>query len=171
LLFLAADVRSASSPPSDLEFEPYRESQHDRLAALVARTYENSLDLPILDDLRTPEEVLEGYRHNGVFRPEAWRFVRRAGEDIGCLLLTEHTHQQWELIYMGLVPHARGGGLGRAITSFAQTLVRGFGGSQLLLAVDAANAPALAAYGRTGFLPWRRCSVFLKVLDPAKRER
>jgi ribosomal protein S18 acetylase RimI-like enzyme len=170
LLFLAADVQSASYPPGDLEFESYRESQRIRLAALTAQTYEGSLDLPILDDIRTPEEVLEGYRHNGAFRPDAWRFVRRAGEDIGCLFLTEHPHRQWELVYMGLVPNARGGGFGKSITTYAQSLVRDLGGVKLLLAVDEANAPALVAYRRTGFLPWRRSSVFLKVLCPAKRD-
>jgi mycothiol synthase len=167
LLFLASDLRHAAPPPPELDFEPYRESQRDRLAALIARTYQNSLDLPALDAVRTPHEVLEGYRKCGAFRPQGWRFVREAGEDIGCLLLTEHAARQWELIYMGLVPASRGRGAGCAVTAYAQYLVRELGGTNLLLAVDAANTPAVVAYRRTGFTPWRRSSIFLKVLQAA----
>jgi ribosomal protein S18 acetylase RimI-like enzyme len=167
LLYLASDLTFAKAPPPGMEFEPYRDSQQERLAALLARTYENSLDLPMLDEVRAPGEVLEGYRCNGAFRPELWRFVRQAGIDVGCLLLTEHPHRQWELVYMGLVPEARGRRLGHAVAAYAQALVGDLGGDRLLLAVDAANYPALAAYRQGGFEVWRRCLVFLKMLNPA----
>jgi ribosomal protein S18 acetylase RimI-like enzyme len=170
LLYLASDLRAAPPRGLDLQFEPYDESQEDRLADLIARTYEGSLDVPILDGVRTTKEVLVGYRSIGAHRPEYWRFVRSAGEDVGCLLLTDHGGRQWELVYMGIVPHARGRGLGRIISAHAQRLVRDFGGAHLVLAVDAANAPAVVAYRRTGFERWRRSSVYLKVLCPLKCE-
>jgi ribosomal protein S18 acetylase RimI-like enzyme len=168
LLYLASDLAGAAAPPRGLQFEPYSESQEERMEKLVERTYESSLDFPILDGVRALEEVLDGYRHSGDYRPEFWRFVLQEEKDIGCLLLTPHAEAAWELVYMGLVPQARGAGLGTAITAYAQGLVRAFGGRRLFLAVDAANSPAVASYRRAGFEPWREASVFLKILHSVR---
>ena len=41
----------------------------------------------------------------------AQRSRRCGGSDVGVLLLTDHpVDGQWELLYMGLAPEARGGG-------------------------------------------------------------
>jgi GNAT superfamily N-acetyltransferase len=169
LLFLVSNLAGdETKPPPDLEFEPYRASQRDRLAAVIGRTYHASLDLPLLDGVRSLDDVIEGHQRTGVHRPEFWFFVRRGGCDVGCLLLTEHPpHRQWELVYMGVTPEARGQGMGQAIARQAQQLVRRAGGCELFLAVDAANAPACKIYAQAGFRPWRRAAVYLKVLGAA----
>jgi ribosomal protein S18 acetylase RimI-like enzyme len=63
---------------------------------------------------------------------------------------------------MGVVPEARGQGLGISIVRHAQYLARAAGRERLVLAVDAANEPAIAVYAAAGFVCWDRRSVFLR---------
>lgn len=157
-------------PAGELEFESYRPANHFRLADMLEQTYRGTLDCPSLNGLRKVEDVLTGYRASGLFDPARWLLVRRAGRDIGCLLLTEHVDAarpadtQWELVYMGLSPAARGCGLGTRLARHAQWLAREAGQRRVVLAVDAANAPALRSYAAAGFFPLVRRAVFLKQL-------
>ena len=69
------------------------------------------------------DDVIAGYRATGVFRAENWLIVQHDGQDVGVLILADHPQaRHWELVYMGLVPEARGCGWGREITQHAQTL-------------------------------------------------
>ena len=168
LLYLVSLQASfpTSVPQSPLEFEPFRpEADVRRLAELVERTYVGSLDCPELDDVRKIDDVLEGYRATGVFHATRWMFARHFAKDVGCLLLTDHPRNNgWELIYLGVVPEARGQGWGVAMTRHAQWLTRQAGRERLVLAVDAINEPAIAVYAECGFVAWDHRSVFLRAL-------
>ena len=159
--FPTSDPRKIAA--TSYEVEPYDESEHERLASIVERTYEQTLDCPDLDGVRDMDDVLAGYRATGEFDPARWFFVRCEGHDVGCLLLTDHpSAEQWELIYMGVVPEQRGRGLGLELARYAQWIAGKSGTQRLVLAVDAANDPAIAAYGTAGFSAWDRRSVFLR---------
>jgi hypothetical protein len=135
------------------------------MARLVERTYQGSLDCPALDGVRRIADVLEGYRAIGIFDPTRWIIARHREQDIGCLLLADHPRDhQWELVYMGVVPEARGHGWGVAIARHAQWLARQAGRKRLVLAVDAANLPAIAVYAAAGFVTWDHRSVYLRIL-------
>jgi ribosomal protein S18 acetylase RimI-like enzyme len=152
-------------PATDLEFEPYAESQQQRLAALVERTYEATRDCPRMNGLRETADVLSGYRAAGRFDPGRWFFLRHDGHDVGCLLLTEHPqHLQCELVYVGLVPEVRGRSWGIEAVRRAQSLAAEAHATCLLLAVDAANEPAVAMYAAAGFAAWDRRSVLVRLL-------
>ena len=145
-------------------------AQNTRLAAIVERTYDGTLDCPAVQGLRSIDEVLASYRAVGVFDPSRWFIVHEwtSKSDVACLLLTEHPAQNhWELVYMGLVPEARGRGLGLEIVRHAQWLCGKSAAERLVLAVDAANVPAISAYAAAGFETWDRRSVYLraKLLD------
>ncbi len=167
LLYLMS-VQSSfpTSRPSDgLEFAAYAAKERQRMARLVERTYQGSLDCPAMDGVRGIEDVLEGYRAAGVFDPNRWIIVRHRETDIGCMLLTDHPqNNQWELVYLGVVPEARGHGWGVAMVRSAQWLARQAGRPRLVLAVDAANLPAIATYATAGFVAWDHRSVYLRVL-------
>jgi ribosomal protein S18 acetylase RimI-like enzyme len=151
--------------PHDLAFLPYDASQHDRFIQVIEQTYEDTLDCPALNGARRMEDVLEGYRATGMFHPEHWLIVRAGGQDVGVLLLADHSAaRHWELVYMGLVPIARGQGWGRQITQHAQRLARRQNVERIVLAVDAANSPALGMYRAAGFEPWDRRVVFVRFL-------
>ena len=141
-------------PQGPLSYEPYNPANHLRLAQVVARTYEQTRDCPQLNGVRAVEDTLTGYRAAGDFDPQRWLLVRHGGEDVGCLLLADYPEQEnWELLYVGLVPSARGQAWGREITRHAQWLTRQARRPRLVLAVDAANEPALRMYAGLGFAP------------------
>lgn len=148
-------------PLSPLQFEPYQESNSRRLADLVEETYIETCDCPPLCGVRETHDVLQGYQATGVFSPERWWFVRRDNRDVGCLLLTDHPEFDYlELLYMGLIPEARGNGWGVEVVRFAQWQTREADRSRLVLAVDADNGPALASYEACGMLCWDRRGVY-----------
>jgi ribosomal protein S18 acetylase RimI-like enzyme len=149
-----------------LEFETYSEDQRSRLGEVIQRTYIETLDCPQLGGVRDMDDVLDGYQATGTFDPKRWLFLRSDSQDVGCLLLAAHPDvPQWELVYLGLVPEARGRGWGLEATRYAQWLARLADQPRVVLAVDALNAPALAMYAAAGFVAWDRRSVFLRTLS------
>lgn len=167
LLFLMSGLRNAASdePKGRLSFEAFRADQRQRLADVVERTYVGSMDIPAMDGMRDMADVLDGYEQTGEFSPDRWMFVQSEGRDVGCLLLADHPQlNQWELVYMGIVPEARGNRWGAIVTAHAQSLAKRAGRDRLVLAVDALNDPAIAAYSRAAFVEWFRRVVLLKKL-------
>lgn len=168
LLYLVSQAAAfpESLPQSSLEFLPLDPRQRQRMARVVERTYEGTLDCPELNGVRQINDVLAGYQSVGVFDPQLWLLARAADRDVGCLLIADHpATEQFEIVYMGLVPEARGNGWGVELVRAAQWLAKRAGRKQLVLAVDASNAPAIAAYAAAGLVAFDRRSVFLRVLD------
>jgi ribosomal protein S18 acetylase RimI-like enzyme len=167
LIYLACtpEAMPGEQPDSQLEFEPYEETEYERLTRLVEATYEETFDCPALNGVQAIDTVLEGYRNVGRFLPQHWRFIRHAGQDVGCLLLAEYPDQSlFELVYMGLIPEARGKGWGHDIARFAQWITRSANGLHLVVAVDAANTPAIRGYEKAGYTSWDRRVVYVKIL-------
>jgi ribosomal protein S18 acetylase RimI-like enzyme len=166
LLYLSWEASQIAAPPRpavELAFIPYEASQLARFGALIERTYEGSLDCPALNGARRIDEVIAGYRATGVFRAENWLIVQHAGQDIGVLILADHPRaRHWELVYMGLVPEARGNGWGRQIAQHAQWRAERAQVERIVLAVDSSNERALRMYRSTGFQSWDRRSVYVR---------
>ena len=161
----------AAAPAYKLEFVPVEMASEPQFAALVQATYEGTLDCPAVNGLRSMEDVLRGYRATGKYDPKWWLFVRRQGENLGCLIVTDYPeHEACELVYVGLVPAARGRGLGVDVVRHALWLAAIAKRQRLVLAVDAANEPALKMYAAAGMQAWDRKSVFIGVM-PEKRAR
>lgn len=166
LLYLVCQAdQFPTQPPGDaLQFEPYQPEDPARLIRVVEATYEQSRDCPALDGVREMGDVLEGYRATGVFDPNRWLIVRHGRQDVGCLLLADHPeHGNWELVYMGVVSSQRGKAWGIEITRYAQWLTGRAGRQRLVLAVDAANGPAIRMYSAAGFRSWDQRHIYLKV--------
>jgi mycothiol synthase len=167
LIYLASETGHfpAAQPEGPLEFESYAPDNHDRLAAIVDATYEDTLDCPVMNGIRDIEDILSGYRATNDFRPELWMIVRHGDRDVGCLLLADYPeHENCELVYMGILPNTRGNGWGVAIARHAQWIARQLDRPRLVLAVDEANLPARNLYASIGFHGWDRRTVYLRVL-------
>ncbi len=165
LQYLVADRRlfPQKAPETPLQFEPAAGEQPDRLCRLVEQTYQGTRDCPAINDMRAMPDVLAGYRAAGCYDPQRWFFVRHKHQDVGVLLLTQHSPgNNWELVYMGITPAARGNGFGGHIAQVALWKAGQGGAEQLVLAVDEANEPALAMYGRAGFTAWNHRRVFAR---------
>ena len=170
---MSADARSFPSEQPHLEFnlEPFSPANHERLIRLIEATYRGSLDCPLVDGIRDTADVLAGYRAAGQFRLELWLLVQVGGRDVACLLLADHPAQdQFEIVYLGVCPECRGRGWGLALTRHAQWLAHRAGRSRVVLAVDAANAPAIAVYETAGFVAWDRRSLLVRVFHPAAKQ-
>lgn len=147
---VAGDVPS-SGWPAGLELLPYDSQTHALFAQTIRRTYEKSLDCPALNGLRDIEDILAGHKATGDFDPAFWFVLANQGQGQGVLLLNPLQNQTaMELVYLGLTPEARGRGFGDALLRQALHCVRRAGRSDLTLAVDGGNAPALRLYHRHG---------------------
>jgi GNAT superfamily N-acetyltransferase len=165
LLYLACLPQDfpATEPRFSLSFLPYEATRREGLKRIIDATYRNSLDCPRLNDVRDLENIVQGYHASGVFRPELWSIVQSDGRDAGCLLLTDHPeYDNVELAYMGVIPAMRGRTFGIEIARFAQWQTRRLGRARLVLAVDAANRPAIDMYSAVGFQAWDRRRVYFR---------
>ena len=166
LILLSRSLLADLPPPSGIELsaEGYSAASHPAFARIVEQTYEGTLDCPILARFRRGEESLEAHRATGQFSPDAWRIYRSGETNIGVLLLAEHPERDtWEVAYVGVVPAARGRGIGRAILHDGLTLAKRSGRTTIEIAVDAENVPALRVYRELGFTDVRRFAVHLRV--------
>ena len=167
LLYLVCLDRDFPAVPLDLdvEFLAIGRDHEQRIATLVEATYVETRDCPAVNGLRTIEDVLLGYRATGKPDSQGWLLVRHRGEDVGCLITADHDQfNTRELIYMGLVPAARRQGFGTTVVRHALWQAAQAGRQRLVLAVDAANEPALRMYAAAGFQAWDRKSVFIRVM-------
>jgi ribosomal protein S18 acetylase RimI-like enzyme len=158
------DLPEDRDSPDMLRFHSHAGIQAERLAAIIERTYIATLDCPALDGARPLDDVLAGYRSQGRHMPEHWYVVAHEGRDVGVLLFADHSSAgNWELVYMGLAPEARGRSWGQALVRFALKTATSAGAQRLVLAVDAANEPALKIYRKLRFREWDRRMVFARL--------
>jgi GNAT superfamily N-acetyltransferase len=161
----------ANAEPLELPIEMirYAEADRPRLRQVIEQTYEASLDCPALETAREIDDVLDGYAAGGDGGTSGWFLATIGDLDVGCLLLAhDRRHGYTEVAYMGLVPSVRGRGWGGELIRFAERQARDVGVRRLALAVDAANAPAIAIYGAAGFVSWQRRSIYLRRIDRRK---
>ncbi|MFQ5730492.1 MAG: GNAT family N-acetyltransferase [Planctomycetaceae bacterium] len=134
-----------------------------RLGELIERTYDRSQDCPGLTGLRTGRQAVAGHRTTGVLLPNGWFILRENGRDVGVLVLADQPDQHaWELVYMGVVPEARGRGFGEEIVRLALREAQGSNRDWLLLAVDRRNGPAQRVYQSYGFKAFDSKVVFVR---------
>jgi mycothiol synthase len=153
-----ADARTAG--PEEIVWKRWTPWRRRKFARTIARTYEGSLDCPAMAGLRTAEEALATHRATGVFRAGAWHLAmearaghgspRRAREAVGIVLVSE-VEGRGDIVYLGVVPEARGRGIGRALAAQAIRDTARMGLPALGLAVDTANEPAVRLYAQAGF--------------------
>ncbi|RIK78700.1 MAG: hypothetical protein DCC67_11360 [Planctomycetota bacterium] len=164
----AAFPRGGAIASYGLQFVSHAADAADRLGAILELTYVDTLDCPLLEYVRPVSDVLKGYRAQGRYSARDWYFVRENDVDVGALILAEHPeYGNWEIVYMGVVPEARGRSIGSRIVRLALDVAAARGGQRLVLAVDETNGPALAAYKRCGFQQWSRRIVYARLHRPA----
>ena len=163
ILYLAKE-NCRSFQPEKLRFLPLSERTDGMtgLARIVQRTYTNTADFPALLNRSSAEEMLRLYQAESPFSDDLWFFVQKDGEDIGALLLSDHS-EQLELIYMGLIEEYRGENLSCEMVRFTENLARTRARPFLMTAVDKQNIAAVRAYTAQGFRIWDHKSVYLSL--------
>ena len=108
--------------------------------------------------------MIAGYQGVPGCRLDRWWLAWQDEQTVGILIMVELQGQAaWELLYVGLVPEARGRGLGREMTLKAINDAFGAGAERMTLTVDARNEPALRMYAALGFEEFDRRAVYLNM--------
>lgn len=142
----------APPPPPGITIEVFDETRVDDVRGILDRSYENTLDCPGLFGLRRTADILEGHRATGEHDPNLWFLLIDRGVAEGVLLFNPSaSDRSIELVYLGLAAAVRGRGLGRWLLQSGLSRLRGRPETTVKLAVDEANAPALALYRAAGF--------------------
>lgn len=138
--------------PASMKMISYSQTEIERWTQAMEATYEQTLDCPALSGIRATEDVLAGHRAIGAFDPRYWSLIYEDDRMIGVMLLNPLPAQNaMELVYLGLIPEARGRGLGERLMNYAMWQSRVAGWDAMLLAVDRANEPAMRLYQSMGF--------------------
>lgn len=143
------------------EWMAYSDNSHPFFCNAVRQSYLQSMDCPELTNIRSIDDVVATHRCAGEFNPAYWQLFHNHGVPKGVILLSRiPAHPAFEVIYMGVVPEARGQGVGDALLNRAVELTSSTAGAgtsstpqELVLAVDCRNVPARRLYARWGFRP------------------
>ena len=133
-----------------LTIDPYCPANASAFAGVLMASYDGTRDCPELNGTRSADEVVTGYRDAGPGGSREWFLASAGRTPVGVLLLAGPPAGAWVLTYLGVVPAARGRGVGRALTRFAVRRAAAAAAPGLTLNVDVRNAPALAAVRRRG---------------------
>lgn len=166
LAYLTLDAQFFPQKPvdSELAFAPYGAADQSRMESLLESTYVGTLDCPVLNGVRPPSDCLAGYAAQGDSGTKHWYRVTDQGKDAGVLLVAEHSENRLcELVYMALIPEARGHGRGWSLLQHALWLAGQMGAERVVLAVDENNYPALRLYHKAGFVTWDRRRVYARI--------
>jgi mycothiol synthase len=164
MCYLQHDLQVDLPKPAD-GFEPVGDDNRPAFEDVLRRSYVDSQDFPEVNDRQTLEDVLRGHKSEGIARGNWWLF-RDAGEPIGVLMLAECDDGQGrDLVYLGVVPEARGRGWGRELIRQALVQARSARAGGLTVCVDARNKPARRLYDEMGFVEYDRRDVFLALWE------
>jgi ribosomal protein S18 acetylase RimI-like enzyme len=148
-----------------LSYHSYASCAADPFHQTLLRTYETTWDCPEVNGVREIDEIIAGHKSQGRYNPENWWLASDKGLPAGVLLLAEVPDlKSWDLLYVGVVPEARGQGFGRELVRKALWEARAAEALQLTLSVDARNQPALNLYQSFGFEAYDQREVFLRIL-------
>ena len=86
-------------------------------------TDHDTLDCPELNGNRTPAELFASFVEPA--EGTTWHVARHLGKPVGVVMLANgESEDEIELSYLGLVPSARGRGLGRELVALARMETR-----------------------------------------------
>lgn len=167
LEYLTAPVPDAGTLPETpaIHQRPWDSLDSARQLALLDAVQQDSLDCVALCDVLDAEALLAGFLQQDEQAPAHWRVIQTSASGdaapAGVLLLAPRPEVQgMELLLMGLVPAARGQGLGQAVLNAAFAEARNAGAQRLLLSVDMTNTPARRLYQAAGFVCYSRQQVY-----------
>ncbi len=160
-----SDAEPDGTPPGpSLTYLAYSDATREVFHETLLRSYEGTQDCPELNGVREVAEVIAGHKAQGVFDPTRWWLALAGGSPAGVLILTEVADwASWDVAYVGVVPEARGRGVGASLMRRALAAAAASQALQLTLAVDARNETAQHLYARLGFEPFDERDVYLAV--------
>jgi ribosomal protein S18 acetylase RimI-like enzyme len=158
-------VRVPIATSNEVSFVSMEETTDEILQSILENTYIGSLDCPKIHGLRQMKDIVEGHRNQGSYDAQLWTIAQLEYEPVGVLLLSPLPEAScMELSYLGIIPAARGKGIGDALVNLAVKQATNYGLPRIVLAVDAANTPATALYERWNFRATRQRLTLIRQL-------
>lgn len=140
------------APPAGVTLIPFEQVGVETLAKVILSTYQHSLDCAALEGVRRIEDIIEGHKHSGLYRPHSWWIACVNDQLAGCVLVNDSSSgEAAEIVYLGVSEPFRGRGLGKTMIRYAACDAWRRDIFALTLAVDAANVYALQLYRAMGF--------------------
>ncbi len=98
-------------------------------------------------------------------------FALLDGEPVGAIALKKHSPTRFELSKMGVIPQARGHGIGNLLVEKVLERYKARGGSELFLETNSSLVPAITLYKKYGFVevpapektPYERADYFMEL--------
>lgn len=144
-----SDLPPLSEPAEGIVVRPFRVgADEDAFLAVNAAAFVHHPEQGHLDRAGLQERIAEPW-----FDPAGFFLAERGGELLGFHWTKVHDGPPpvGEVYVVGVSPAAQGLGLGRLLTLTGLHHLAGRGLEQVLLYVEADNAPAVAVYSRLGF--------------------
>jgi ribosomal protein S18 acetylase RimI-like enzyme len=168
LTYLRHDLKPLPPLPLSrlrLRFCNYQHADTLQFHDTLLGTYEESLDCPEVNGVRTIEEIIAGHKAQGRHDPSQWYLALEGTRPLG-VVLTAHFPDlhAWDVSYVGVVRNARRRGVGRALMYKALDEARAAHALQLTLTVDRRNSPACQLYRALGFHQYDQRDVYLALL-------
>jgi ribosomal protein S18 acetylase RimI-like enzyme len=156
LRYMEADVTRrppVENPNTHLTYINYSPDTAPQFIETLKQTYQDSKDCPGLDGVRDVRDVIVGHQHTGISHPATlWFLALQNQKPVGTILLSKVIRRSaLEVVYMGVVPNARGKRLSDSLLSMAFEVARDSHAKSISLAVDETNTPARRAYDRWNF--------------------
>ncbi|MGZ4163726.1 MAG: GNAT family N-acetyltransferase [Tumebacillaceae bacterium] len=151
-----------------LTFASYDAQTHERFFQAFQASFQGSLDPMMEWDAKHPQESFTIFRERfGQFEPSTWVLATDAsGTDVGFALFQHFQggryHNDTVLLYMAVLPEARGHGYGEELVREGLRRIRNLRGPQahVSLTVSKPNTPAIKIYQKLGFTPVEAFSVY-----------
>jgi mycothiol synthase len=144
-----SDLPPLGEPPDGTVVRTFRVgADEDAFLALNAEAFAHHPEQGHLDRAGLEERIAQPW-----FDPAGFFVAERAGELVGFHWTKVHDEAppHGEVYVVGVSPRAQGGGLGRLLTLTGLSYLASRGLDQVILYVEADNAPAIAVYSRLGF--------------------
>lgn len=161
-------MSSSESLPlkSEVSWTPASLQSERELEELIDATFIDTLDCPLINNVRTPHDVLLGFLdHKELRARDDWFVGQVDGVDAGVLFMNQSNAEVAELVYMGIRPEFRRQGLGVEFLRHATGWASNASCDYLALGVDEMNWPAIQLYQQAGFQLHQTMSVYFNERD------
>ncbi len=153
----------ASSVESLTAIEYQSDTNRNQFIQLLQRTFQGTLDCPELRDRRSAADMLDGFDASRPKGRAHWKLYQSESQQWGIVLINERPEDKtWEIIYMGVVPEARGKKLGREMLLASLDGLSDRECDSIMLAVDCRNHYAIDTYDEIGFEEIGRRSIYCR---------
>ncbi|MCF6376226.1 mycothiol synthase [Nocardioides KLBMP 9356] len=132
--------------PEGLTIRSYVDSDADAIVAVNAAAFASHPEQGAMDRANLARRMSEPW-----FDPAGLLVAEDESGLLGFHWTKQHDDSLGEVYVVGVSPQAQGRGLGRVLTLAGLRHLAGLGVGEVLLYVEADNAPALAVYSRLGF--------------------